>query len=85
MVKVHNDAVVKNARKEYKTCAFFIEENNPEIFLTDADIITKHSESEKNALDYLKRNQMGDEKNNTAFMIELGKVCGLYSIANLFE
>ena len=72
--------MVKNVRKEYKTCVTSIEENNAEIFLADADIITKHFEIKTKAVDYFERHQMGDEKNNIAFMNELEKVCGKWLI-----
>lgn len=74
MTKVHNDSVVKNGRKEYKAYVTSIEENNAEIFLTDADIITKHFETKTKAVHYFDRHQMGDEKNNTAFLNELDNV-----------
>ena len=77
MTKVHNDAVIKNARKEYKTYVTFIEENNAEIFLTDGVMITKHFEAKTKAVDYFERHRMGDEKNNIEFLNELEKVCGI--------
>jgi len=73
MAKIHNNAVARDATKEYKTYVTSVEEKL-ETFLTDVEILMKHSEAEKKALDYFVKQQMGDEDSNSSILNDLKKV-----------
>jgi len=73
MAKIHNNAVARDAKKEYKTYVTSVEEQMT-IFLTDVEILMKHSEAEKKALDYFVKQQMGDDESNSSILNDLKKV-----------
>ena len=54
MAKIQNNAVARDAKKEYKTFVSSIEDKM-KTFLTNAEIQMKHSEAEKKALDYFEK------------------------------
>ena len=73
MAKIHNNAVARDAKNEYKTFVTSAEEDM-ESFLTDVEIQTKHLDAQKKALDYFDQHQMGDEESNFEILNELNKV-----------
>lgn len=73
MAKIHNNAVARDAKKEYKIFVTSVEEKM-ETFLTDPEIQLKQIEAQKMALDYFSKNQMGDDESNSTIWNELNKV-----------
>ena len=73
MAKIHNNAVARDAKNEYKTCVTSAEEET-ESFLTDVEIQTKHLDAQKKALNYFDRHQMGDDESNSENLNDLDKV-----------
>ncbi len=75
MARIHNNAVTKEAKKEYKVYVTSVEKLTIGIFLTDDEIKMKHSYAQKKAFDYLKKHLTGDEESNSDIFNELSNVC----------
>lgn len=73
MTKIHNIAVARDAKKEYKNFVTSVEEKMG-TFLIDSEILMKHSKGEQQALDYFEKHQMVDADSNFEILNELKKV-----------
>lgn len=83
MAKVRNNAVVKEAKNEYKKYVTCVEEGMKETFLTDVEIKMKHLDAQKKALDHFRQHQMGYEESNGGLLNDLNNVFSLiYCILN---
>ena len=77
MTEIHNNTLARNAVKEYKTFVTYSIENEMEFlktFLTESEIIVKHSSAEKKALDYFCQRKIKDGESNSTILSHLQKV-----------
>jgi len=76
MAEIHNNAVARDALKEYK--AYVTADDDKEMqdmsFLSEATLLKMHIDIQKSALDYFGIHQMGDAESNAGILGQLTKV-----------
>ncbi len=78
MAKIVNNTVAKNAKKEYnKAYVTAIEQEPFANFLADEEILLKHLNAQKKALEYFFKHKMEDDESSSAISLkkleEVGK------------
>ena len=72
---MNNNALARDAVKEYQTCVDSVEDGTRESFLNDQDLKKNHEEFKEKALEFFGKHQMGDSTSNSGILDQLNKVC----------
>ena len=71
---MNNNALARDAVKQYHTGVDSVEDGTRESFLNEQDLKKYHEEFKKKALEYFGKHHMGDSASNSSIFDQLNKV-----------